>query len=658
MDHGPKSTEKRAALIESILPEYTTRHVFVTKLRLVAFLGFWAVYLYFMRDVLDQTKAVAAIVSATFLVTGFAYYNVMRGRLLILSFSVELLADLTALTAVLYLTGGPHSSYFTIYILYVLTAGILYNHYLAAIVAASAAAYYGIFLILCHYGVIPPLIIYYGDRLPVPTYTPFAHFLLASALLALIVYTVKVASYFSQRRERILERRNRELTALHRMSSTVRSAQALREVINHLLSGVLEGLGLEGAVMIHFDRDKGVARLHVPMEHPRNRAVEEILGRPLEGMEFPMDALASPVTSDIMRHRVIFRREVSELAAGLDGVISAEQGRRIKEALGFKRIVVVPIVVEQETLGALICFSRDAYVGDAQLATMEAFANQSALSLEAAILIDRLRRVNVELKEANQVKSEFLATMSHELRTPLTAIIGFSELLMEGVMGEISDEQRDGLREVLHNAADLLEMINSLLDLTKIESGRMRLDVRCFEISEIMRRVSTTLTPLVQKKGQTMSVEVEQGIPTLTGDERKIQQTILNLMANANKFTPPEGRISARVRHYRSAEQAMETAGWRERFEGEDLALDGGLVEIVVEDNGIGIPPDHIERVFDMFHQADSSSTRNFGGTGLGLALAKKFIEMHGGRIWVESELGKGARFTILIPLTFSNFHP
>ncbi len=646
---------KRAALIDAILPEYTTRHVFVFKLRVVAFLGFWAVYIYFMRDVLGQTKTVAAIVFSTFLITGLAYYNVIRGRMLILSFVVELLADLTALTSVLYLTGGPHSSYFTIYMLYVLTAGVLYNHYLAAIVALVSAAYYGLFLLLCHYGVIPPLLLYYGDRLPVPTYTPFAHFLMAAALLVLIVYTVKVSSYFSQRRERILERRNRELTALYRMGSTVRSAQALRDVIDDLLSGVLDGLGLEGAVMIRFDRDAGVARLHVPMTHPKNAVVEQILGRPIEGMEFPMDALASPVTQDIMRHRVIFRREVSELLMGLEGLISEEHSRKIKEALGFKRIVVVPIVVEKDTLGALICFSKEAYVGDAQLATMEAFANQSALSLEAALLIDRLTKLNEELKEANQVKSEFLATMSHELRTPLTAIIGFSELLTEGVMGEISDEQREALKEVLHNAADLLDMINSLLDLTKIESGRMKLDVRKFDIGEVMRRVSTTLAPLVQKKGQTMAVDVEKGIPPVSGDERKIQQAILNLMANANKFTPSQGRISAFTRFFRSWEDVKGRARWWQRFEGAEHMLDAGSLEIVVEDTGIGIPADHIDRIFDMFHQADGSSTRNFGGTGLGLALARRFIEMHGGQIWVESELGRGARFTVVIPLAFSD---
>jgi len=644
------SMNRSLGFIERVLPEFRSRHVFVTKLRLVAFLGFWAIYLYFMRDVLDQTKWVAAVVFASFLMTGVAYYNVMRGFWLVPSFALELFCDLTTITAILYLTDGPFSPYFTAYVLYVIIAGILYNHYLAALIAAASAAYYGVFLLLCRMGIIPPLVIDYGDRLPIPSYTPFAHFLLAAILLGGIVYTVKVASFFSQRRERALEKRNRELTALHGMSRTIRSAIALKEVIEQLLDGVLKGLGLETAALLYFDRHSGKAHLHVPGRHPRLADIEKIIGRSLEGIEFPIDALTSPALRDIMNHRIIFRRDIAELLTGLESVISPERGRRIQEILAVRRIVVVPIIAEHETLGALIGFSREPFVEEGQVATMEAFANQSALSLEAALLIDRLRKVNLQLQEANRVKSEFLATMSHELRTPLTAIIGFSELLTEGVMGELTEEQKESLREVLHNAADLLEMINSLLDLTKVESGTMRLDLTTFDISEVFRRVTGTLTPLVQKKGQVMSVDVERNIPPVVGDERKIQQVLLNLLANANKFTPKGGHISASARNFGSWDEIRARTSWSGRFDDCPEALKSGCLEIVVADDGIGIPLEQQERIFDMFHQADSSSTRSFGGTGLGLALAKRFIELHGGRIWVESELHEGARFTVVLP--------
>jgi signal transduction histidine kinase len=293
----------------------------------------------------------------------------------------------------------------------------------------------------------------------------------------------------------------------------------------------------------------------------------------------------------------------------------------------------MPIVVEKNVLGALVGFSREPFVGDEQLSTMESFANQSALSLEAATFIDRLRRINEQLAEANRVKSEFLATMSHELRTPLTAIIGFSELLLEGIMGDLTEEQKESLREVLHNAADLLDLINSLLDLTKIESGKMRLDIREIDLAGTFRRVCATMAPLIQKKNQQFTTSIPPQMQPIAGDERKLQQMLLNLLSNANKFTPEGGHINASMRYFSQNEAFRE-----------------GGVEIVVVDDGIGISEDQLGRIFDMFHQVDGSSTRNFGGTGVGLALARKFVELHGGTIRVESELGKGAKFTVMLP--------
>lgn len=642
---------QRISFIDTVLPEYRIRHVFVTKLRLIAFVGFWALYLYFLRDVLIQTIWVAVVVFLSFLVTGFANYNVIKGRWLIPSFIGELFCDFTFIASILYLTDGPYSPYFTAYVLYVIIAGILYNHFLAGIVAASAIVYYGAFLILCNAGIIPPLIIEYGDRLPIPSYTPFAHFLLAAVLLGGIVYTVKVASFFSQRRERTLEKRNRELTALHTMSQTIRSAIALREVIDQLLKGVLDGLGFETAALLYFDHPNDKARLHIPGRHPKLSEIEGVIGRKLDGLEFPVNAISSPAMNDIMKHKIIFRRDMGELLVGLEAVISPEKGRRIQQMLGVRRIVVVPIVAERETLGAIIGLSKETFVEDGQVATLEAFANQSALSLEAALLIDQLRKVNVELKEANRVKSEFLATMSHELRTPLTAIIGFSELLLEGVMGELADEQRESLTEVVHNAADLLGMINSLLDLSKIESGTMRMEMTTFDINEVAKRVTNTLTPLVQKKGQELSVQVEKGLLPVAGDERKVQQILLNLLANANKFTLSNGHIFVNIKQFVSCDEIIKKTLWHEKVTDIINNLKDGCVEIIVEDDGIGIPAEQHDRIFDMFHQADSSSTRSFAGTGLGLALARRFVDLHGGKIWVESEPGKGAKFTVILPI-------
>jgi signal transduction histidine kinase len=637
-------------LIEVLLPEFERRHAFVTKLRLVLYGVFWGVFLFFQRDVLPQVVVPGAVMVGALFAACLSYVGIARRRLILPAFAAELLSDLVALTVIVYLTDGPHSSYFTVYLLYVLVAGVLYNHYLAVLLAAASAACYGLFLLLCDRGVIRPLILEYGDRFPVPGYTPPAHFLLLLLLLATVVYTVKIASTFSQRRERILERRNRELTALTRMGTTIRSVIEPRAVIEQLLAGLLEGLNLETVVLVRFDRSEGHARLYLPERHPHLSEIEAAIGRALGGLEFPMAAIEHSVMRDLMRHRIVFRREISELVIPDNGIVTREQGRRIQDVLRVHRIVIVPVVAEHEVLAALIGFAREPFVEEELVATLEAFANQSALSLEAALLIERLKKVNVELEEASRVKSEFLAAMSHELRTPLTAIIGFTELLTEGVMGELTEEQHESLQEVLHNAADLLEMINSLLDLTKIESGRMKLELRPFDLREVLRRVSGTLAPLVHKKRQSFAVDLPEKLSIMTGDERKVQQVLLNLLANANKFTPDGGHISVSLREV-VAVDAMGRTGWAERFEGRLASLASDCVEVTVADDGIGIPREQLTRIFDMFHQADSGSTRSFGGTGLGLALARRFIEMHGGCIWAESELGKGARFTAIIPL-------
>ncbi len=274
--------------------------------------------------------------------------------------------------------------------------------------------------------------------------------------------------------------------------------------------------------------------------------------------------------------------------------------------------------------------------------------NQMAIRLEDSY--ENLVKTNQELEKAYKVKSDFLAIMSHELRTPLTAIIGFSEMLMEGVVGSIKDEQKDMLKEILHNAADLLDMINSMLDFTKVESGRMKLEVTNFDISETLKRVCRTISPLAQNKGLQLNIDIHDGLPVIEGDERKIQRAVLNLLANATKFTPKAGRISLKAHHFKSWNEFAGADAIKNEFENPEQLFLGGGVQVIVEDSGIGIPSEYCDQVFDMFYQVEEASTRSYGGIGLGLALARQFVQMHKGHIWVESEVGKGAKFTIVIP--------
>lgn len=638
------------ALKQLSSPEYRDRHLFTARLRLAIFIGFWCLYLYFYHGVLGQLQWVTLIFAASFLLTTTSYFWITRKRFVFLSVVTEVIADLITITTVIYITEGPYSDFFTIYFFYLFVAGVFYNYMLALFIAFGCFIFYGVFLFLCQYGFIPPLLIDWGDQIPTETHSPHYHFFFFAIFALLAVYGVKVSSYFSQKRERMLEARNKELTALANMSSTIRSTISIEKVLEQVLQGLQVGLDLKLSLLILFDREKKVVRCLPPKGHPIVEALFSELAPGLQKYYLPIDVVENTALQALLHHRLIFRKKLEEVLVGLTPSLSKEKLETLEKIIGFKRIVGVPLVAEEELLGALIGFYPMSYVDEQTVKSLEAFANQAALILEAALLIQRLREANERLQEANRVKSEFLATMSHELRTPLTAIIGFSELLLEGVMGELNEEQKESLQEVLNNGATLLEMINNLLDMAKVEAGKMTLELSSFDLRELLQRLAHTIHSLVQQKKQKMELLLPEKVPPMQGDERKMQQIILNLLSNAIKFTPEEGRITLSLR-YHNGKNWREKVDWSARLP-ERERYESGVFELSVEDTGIGIQEERLPIIFEMFSQVDSSTTRNFGGTGLGLALAKQFTEMHHGVIWVESEYGKGTTFTVILPTT------
>jgi signal transduction histidine kinase len=237
-----------------------------------------------------------------------------------------------------------------------------------------------------------------------------------------------------------------------------------------------------------------------------------------------------------------------------------------------------------------------------------------------------LQRLNGQLTEASKAKSEFLANMSHELRTPMNAILGFIEMLLDDLYGEVPESLREPLIDVQVNGKHLLNLINDVLDLSKIEAGRMELALSEYSVQDVIEVVCASLQSLAAEKGLKFSAGAQPEIPLAYGDGKRVTQCLLNLAGNALKFTK-QGQVEI----------------WVEQMD--------GLLRYRVSDTGIGIPPDQLEQVFGEFRQVDAAITREFGGTGLGLSITKKFVQLHGGRIWVESDLGKGSRFFFEIPL-------
>jgi len=264
-------------------------------------------------------------------------------------------------------------------------------------------------------------------------------------------------------------------------------------------------------------------------------------------------------------------------------------------------------------------FSRHVQVGNRdELGTLAANLNRMS---------DELGRLYEQIEAANRHKSEFLANMSHELRTPLNAIIGFSDVLLERTFGDVNPKQEQYVSIILTSGRHLLSLINDILDLSKIEAGRMELELTTFDLALAIENTVTLVRDRAARHDQNLVLDLAPDLGEYVGDERKFKQILLNLLSNAVKFTPDGGRIGV----------------WAARTD--------DAVEISVSDTGIGIAPEDQEAVFEEFRQVGTDYVRKREGTGLGLALTRKFVELHGGKVGVESEPGKGSTFTLTLPV-------
>jgi signal transduction histidine kinase len=297
------------------------------------------------------------------------------------------------------------------------------------------------------------------------------------------------------------------------------------------------------------------------------------------------------------------------------------------EAMGMRAVIGAPMLWEGKGIGSIIvCRDFPGAFSEKEIALLQTFADQAAIAIQNARLFHEIQDKSQQLEIANKHKSEFLANMSHELRTPLNAIIGFSEVLLERMFGELNEKQDDYLKDIHSSGRHLLQLINDILDLSKVEAGRMELEASRFRVPESIDNAMTLIRERAQRHGIALGKELDPDVDEVIADERKFKQILLNLLTNAVKFTPDGGRVDVIARRRPDA------------------------LEVSVRDTGIGIAAGDQKLVFEEFRQVGNDYTRKQEGTGLGLALARRFVALHGGTITVESELGHGSTFTFTIP--------
>jgi len=404
-----------------------------------------------------------------------------------------------------------------------------------------------------------------------------------------------------------------QLTALGEVSQAISSTLDLEKVLPTIVSRAVQLTGLDGGAIYEYDEATQLFSMRAG-ENVRQEILDLDRSEPIrigEGAIGRAAATRQPV-------------QIPDISAAGG---RQTRGRDVLLQIGARALLAVPLLREGHILGALAVIRNSPGEFSTEVVELlQTFATQSAIAIQNARLFREIEEKGRELELASQHKSQFLASMSHELRTPLNALLGFNELIVGGIYGEVPEDMGAPLAQMQSSGKHLLGLINNVLDLAKIEANKMELALADYAVQDMVGMVRSTLQGLAAEKGLEFAVSAPQDLPLAHGDGGRLSQCLINLAGNAIKFTK-EGRVEIGVE------------------------CDGETLRFSVTDTGMGIAPDKIDSLFTEFKQTDATVASEYGGTGLGLAITKKFIEMHGGRIWVESELGKGSRFVFEVPL-------
>jgi signal transduction histidine kinase len=418
-----------------------------------------------------------------------------------------------------------------------------------------------------------------------------------------------------QARTRELARSVEELKALGEVGQAVSSTLDLQTVLNTIVGHAVQLSGTNSGVI--YEYEEASQEFHLRASHRMEEEVVEALRAAPIRLGEGATGRAATTRAPVQVPDISDQREYT-----------GTRVRPMLTRLGYRSLLSVPLLREQQLMGALTVWRRASGNFEPEVVNLlQTFATQSALAIQNARLFREIEDKSRQIEAANRHKSEFLANMSHELRTPLNAIIGFSEVLGERMFGELNEKQAEYTEDILSSGRHLLSLINDILDLSKVEAGKMEVELAKFDLPMAIENALTLIRERAVRHGITLSRTVDERLGDFVADERKVKQVLLNLLSNAVKFTSEGGRIEVNAR------------------------MSDGSVEISVSDTGIGIAAEDQEAIFEEFRQVGTDYSHKREGTGLGLTLTKKFVEMHGGKIWVKSDLGKGSIFTFTLPI-------
>jgi signal transduction histidine kinase len=641
----------RNTLMDEIqLPDFKGRHLYLTQLRLVIFAFHWVIFLFLYPELWDQLPYLPLIFNLGFLATAICYALIISTRFVISISIIEVFIDVISQTIIIYVLGVENLvAILLLYGFYVIAAGAFFGYLTALVTTVIVIACYATLVNLFNAGYLEVFIM--PDRvtsfLETEKVGSVLNLFTLAGVLGIVVYASRIVHRISLIKQRALERRHLQLMALNRIGSTIRGAMSSDLVIKQVISSVTEGLGFDLCIVGKISKDKNKFYFYVDEENQDIQFIESRWGYQFSDLSFDLNTKGNFAFETILKKNMIIRNELNEVTRGMEPPLSSSKAFHIQDNAGFKKFVLMPLIVEDEVIGALIGASRLGFIEESIIDTLDNFANQTALAIESSGLIDQLKNKNLQLEKANQVKSDFLSMMTHELRTPLNAVIGYSEILLDQDVGKLNEDQEKYLKEVLKSSQSLLELINNILDLAKMESGKLELHLSVFSWQDLMEDIHHMLIPLFDKKALKFQSNLDQDLPLIEADYSMVKQIFLNLIGNAIKYTSNGGMIEVEVNYYEEL-----TAKNLEDF---IFPIDHLPTEKVfcfkVVDNGVGMSKSDLSQIFEAFHQVDSPLTREHQGTGLGLTLSLQMMELHQGILGVKSELNKGTSFLGILPI-------